>query len=61
MKKTKTNTKFAEAARRQNEIDTYGKLVSLRPSCVHKSKKTYNRKNNKKEISKQMEISFFFF
>ena len=59
--KTKTNTKFAEAARRQNEIHTYGKLISLRPSCVHKSKKTYNRKNNKKEISKQMEISFFFF
>lgn len=36
---------FAENARRNNEIAQYGKLVSLRPSIAHKSKKTYSRKD----------------
>lgn len=32
---------------REREIKTHGKIVSLRPSRVHKSKKAYNRKKNK--------------
>ena len=34
-------------ADRENEIEQYGKQVSMRPSKVHKSKKDYNRKKNK--------------
>ena len=40
---------------RQREIDAHGKIVSLRPSQVHKSKKKYNRKKNKQTI-KNLEI-----
>lgn len=40
-----TKTSFAEDARRKNEIAMYGKLVSLRPSIVHNTKKTYSRKD----------------
>lgn len=32
---------------RQREIDAYGKMVSMRPSKVHNSKKKYNRAENK--------------
>ena len=38
-------TSFAEEARRNNEIYLYGKMVSLRPSVVHSTKKTYSRKD----------------
>lgn len=58
-KKRNQNLKFAESARRKNEIEQYGKLLSLRPSVVHNSKKTYNRQKNKKEASILMETSFF--
>ena len=34
-------------ADREKEIRQYGKLVSMRPSKVHKSKKDYDRKKNK--------------
>lgn len=57
-KKRNQNLKFAESARRKNEIEQYGRLLSLRPSVVHKSKKNYNRQKNKKEASIQMETSF---
>lgn len=40
---------------RQREIDAHGKIVSLRPSQVHKSKKKYNRKKNKQTI-KNLEL-----
>ena len=39
--------KFAEEDRRKLEIETYGKLVSLRPSIYMDSKKKYNRKKFK--------------
>lgn len=61
MKKKQNKTAFAEQARREQEIAQYGKILSLRPSVVHKSKKTYNRRNNKKEISRQIDISFFLY
>jgi len=32
---------------REREIKEHGKIISLRPSKVHKSKKHYNRKKNK--------------
>lgn len=57
--KKKKNFKFEEDARRKLEIEQYGKLVSLRPSVTHKSKKTYNRQQNKKEVSNQLDSSFF--
>lgn len=47
--------KFAEKARRENEIKEYGKLLSLRPGKVHKSKKDYSRKENKKIIEEDYE------
>lgn len=60
--KQKTNNfHFVEDARRKHEIEQYGRLLSLRPSVVHKSKKVYDRKNNKKELSKHLDNSYFLF
>ena len=41
------NLKTLLKADREKEIEQYGKLVSMRPSKVHKSKKDYDRKKNK--------------
>ena len=41
------NHKAEKAANRKAEIEEHGKLISLRPGRVFKSKKEYNRKNNK--------------
>ena len=50
MKKKKfNNIKIAEQIRRENELQKYGKLLSLRPSVVHKDKKKYTRKQKHKE------------
>ena len=46
--KTIKRNKLAEKARKDKELETYGKLLSLRPGKVHKSKKDYDRKKNKK-------------
>jgi hypothetical protein len=47
MKRKKYNSlKAAELIRRETEISKYGKLLSLRPSVIHESKKKYKR--NKK-------------
>lgn len=46
-KKKYDGVKAAARARREEEIRRYGKLVSYRVSSVHKSKKEYNRKDNK--------------
>lgn len=43
-KKRRFRTSGAEAFRREQEIKEHGKLVSLRPSIPHKSKKLYSRK-----------------
>lgn len=61
--KSKNKTKnfnFQEDARRKMEIEQYGKILSLRPSVCHKSKKAYDRKQNKKEVSRQLDTSFLF-
>lgn len=46
MKKNINNQTFIEKARREQELEDYGKLVSLRPSKIMRSKKDYKR--NKK-------------
>lgn len=44
-----SSLKLSELARRENEIREYGKIVSLRPSVVHKSSKVqYSRKSKHK-------------
>lgn len=43
-KKKKSNISLAEKVRREKEIKDYGKMVSLKPSIVQKSKKDYSRK-----------------
>lgn len=40
--------KAVKKADRELEIAKYGKLISMRPTSIHKSKKAYNRKNNKR-------------
>jgi len=59
MKRKTKNFNFEEDARRKAEIEQYGKLLSLRPSVVHKSKKKYDRKAYKKESMKLLTDSFF--
>ncbi len=50
-KKKYSSQKISEEIRREREISEYGKLLSLRPSKVHKSKKKYTRKQKYKNIS----------
>ena len=51
MKKKKYDSvKSACKIDREREIKAHGKIVSLRPTRVHKSKKAYNRKANKISI-----------
>lgn len=49
MKKRKKTEirKLMEEQRRKDEINSYGKLVSLRPSKVMSSKKQYSRPKDK--------------
>ena len=55
MKKKKTkkkkieNVTLAEKVRRENELKEYGRILSLRPSLVHKDKTKYNRKSKYKD------------
>ncbi len=52
MKKRKKNKysrqKNLEKIRRENELKTYGKIVSLRPSITFKDKTKYSRKQKHK-------------
>ena len=44
------NTKtLAEKVRRETELKDYGRILSLRPSLVHKDKTKYNRKSKYKD------------
>lgn len=49
-KKKYDSVKVACQIDREREIKTHGKIISIRPSRVHKSKKLYNRKRNKISI-----------
>jgi hypothetical protein len=55
-KKKKYNSiKAACKADREREIAFYGKLVSLRPSSAHKSKKMYDRKKYKNDLKNELQ------
>lgn len=48
-KKKKFNSqKASELIRRRQELEQYGKLLSLRPSITHKDKTKYTRKQKHK-------------
>ena len=47
-KKFKKGT-LAEKVRRETELKEYGRILSLRPSLVHKDKTKYNRKTKHKK------------
>ena len=56
-KKFKKGT-LAEKVRRENELKEYGRILSLRPSLVHKDKTKYNRKTkHKNDTSLYSDIS----
>ena len=48
-KKKIENITLAEKVRRENELKDYGRILSLRPSLVHKDKTKYNRKSKYKD------------
>ena len=48
-KKNIENVTLAEKVRRETELKEYGRILSLRPSVVHKDKTKYNRKNKHRE------------
>ena len=48
-KKTINIKKLAERARREKELKDNGRLLSLRPSLTHNSKKSYTRKPKHKK------------
>lgn len=48
-KKVRKNINLAEQVRRENELREYGRILSLRPSLVHKDKTKYNRKTKHKK------------
>ena len=54
-KKKYDSIKSACKADREREIALYGKLVSMRPSMAHKSKKMYNRKKYKNNTNLDLE------
>ncbi len=47
-KKKIENVTLAEKVRRENELKEYGRILSLRPSVVHRDKTKYNRKSKHK-------------
>lgn len=50
MKRKKySSQKASESIRREQEISMYGKLLSLRPSRIHESKKKYKRNQKHKK------------
>ena len=48
-KKKYNSLKFSEKIRRDKELEEYGRILSLRPSKVHESKKKY-RRNKKVDV-----------
>jgi hypothetical protein len=57
-KKKIENVTLAEKVRRENELKEYGRILSLRPSLVHKDKTKYNRKaKHKNDTSLHSDIS----
>ena len=48
-KKKYSSQKTLEGIRRSKELQEYGRILSLRPSVVHKDKKKYTRKQKHKD------------
>lgn len=44
-----SNQGILEFIRRKQELENYGKIISLRPGQTHKSKKLYTRKQKHKK------------
>jgi len=55
-KKVYNSEKVFEKIRRESEIKTFGKLISLRPSKIHESKKKYRRNQKHKKSDAIEEI-----
>lgn len=55
-RKKYNNQKVSELIRREQEISMYGKLLSLRPSKIHESKKKYRRNQKHKKSDADEEI-----
>lgn len=55
-RKKYSSQKASESIRREREISEYGKLLSLRPSKVHESKKKYRRDQKHKKSDADEEI-----
>lgn len=54
-RKKYSSQKASESIRREREISEYGKLLSLRPSKIHESKKKYRRnQKHKKDASEEI-------
>ena len=60
-KKAFSGLKAAEKVRREAEIAEYGRVLSLRPSVVHESPKSYQRAKEKETIRREVSGDFFFF
>jgi hypothetical protein len=56
-----SSSKAAQAARREQELADYGKLLSLRPSMTHESSKDYKRARSKEIARREMSSDDFFF
>jgi hypothetical protein len=46
---------LAEKVRRENELKDYGRILSLRPSLVHKDKTKYTRKTKHRNLKDNLE------
>ena len=55
------SSKAAQAARREQELADYGRILSLRPSVTHESSKDYKRAREKEIARREMSSDDFFF
>ena len=51
--------KAVRKADREREIEMHGKVISIKPSKTHKSKKAYDRKKNKRIIDDISSLEHF--
>lgn len=55
-----SSSKAAQAARREQELADYGRILSLRPSVTHESSKDYKRAREKEIARREMSSDDFF-
>ena len=56
-----SSSKAAQAARREQELADYGRILSLRPSVTHESSKDYVRAREKEIARREMSSEDFLF